>query len=95
VITYLIHFARPYKHARHYTGKTKNLPARLKQHRNGTGARLLAVLNDAGIGWEIAATWEGDCEKTLKARHDAARYCPDPECRDRRRKPSPGKETRS
>jgi predicted GIY-YIG superfamily endonuclease len=85
MITYLIHFDQPYKHARHYTGKTKDLPARLKKHREGSGARLLAVLNEQGIGWEVARTWEGDCEKALKARHDAARYCP--VCGGRRRKP--------
>jgi hypothetical protein len=31
---YLLHFSAPYKHARHYTGWTDDLPGRLDQHRD-------------------------------------------------------------
>lgn len=51
---YLLHFDRPYKHARHYLGWAKDLDARLEHHRAGTGARLLAVLKEHGIGFVLA-----------------------------------------
>ena len=47
---YLLHFDQPYKHARHYIGWAVNLTARLAAHERGYGARLLAVVRDAGIG---------------------------------------------
>ncbi|MDL4817376.1 hypothetical protein [Actinomadura opuntiae] len=40
-IVYLLHFTRPYKHAKHYTGWTSDLDARLAEHAAGRGARLL------------------------------------------------------
>lgn len=65
---YLVHFETPYRHAKHYLGSTADLDARLAQHRAGTGARLMAVITDAGIGWRIARTWSGDrrLERRLK-----------------------------
>lgn len=74
---YLIHFDRPYKHAKHYTGWTDNLERRLAEHRAGTGARLMAVIKEAGIGWQLARTWEGTRarERQLKQR-GASRHCP-------------------
>jgi hypothetical protein len=36
---YLLHFSAPYRHARHYTGWTDDLPARLTAHAAGRGAR--------------------------------------------------------
>lgn len=41
---YLIHFVRPYKHAKHYLGWTQDLSARLTAHRTGNGSRLMAVV---------------------------------------------------
>lgn len=75
---YLIHFARPYKHARHYLGSALNLEARLAHHRTGTGARLLAVVNEADIAWCVVRTWPGDktVERKLKDRHNAKKLCP-------------------
>lgn len=75
---YLLHFDRPYKHARHYTGWAADLDARLDQHRHGHGARLLAVLKDAGIGWQLARTWPGDRrrERQIKNMGGASRSCP-------------------
>jgi predicted GIY-YIG superfamily endonuclease len=75
---YLLHFDRPYAHARHYTGWTSDLTARLAEHANGHGARLPAVVRSAGIGWELARTWTGTraLERSLKRRHGASRYCP-------------------
>jgi predicted GIY-YIG superfamily endonuclease len=76
---YLIHFDRPYNHARHYTGWTRDLPARLAQHQAGRGARLMEVITDAGISWHVARTWPGDRtrERAIKDRHQAPKLCPD------------------
>ncbi len=75
---YLLHFDRPYGHARHYTGWTTDLTARLAEHAAGRGARLLAVVTAAGIGWTLARTWTGTraLERSLKRWHGASRYCP-------------------
>jgi hypothetical protein len=59
-VVYLVHFSEPYRHARHYTGWTVDLEARLAEHRAGRGARLLQVVAQAGIGWTLARTWEGN-----------------------------------
>lgn len=68
---YLLHFERPLAHARHYLGSADDLSARLGEHAAGRGARLLAVLHEQGIGWQLARTWQGDRhqERRLKHRH--------------------------
>ena len=48
-VVYLLHFARPFKHARHYVGYSELLPQRLAHHSKGTGARLMAAVSEAGI----------------------------------------------
>lgn len=75
---YLVHFAQRYRHARHYLGWAKSLPKRIKHHRSGTGARLLQVVNDQGIPWDVVRTWEGDRhrERQLKNQGGASRLCP-------------------
>jgi predicted GIY-YIG superfamily endonuclease len=75
---YLVHFAEPYRHARHYTGWTADLDARLKLHRADGGARLLEVIAHAGIEWTLARTWEGSRarERQLKRQGGASRRCP-------------------
>jgi predicted GIY-YIG superfamily endonuclease len=75
---YLLHFSRPLHHARHYLGSTSDLDQRLNEHRSGQGARLLEVITDLGISFELARTWEGDRkpERRLKNRHNAPRLCP-------------------
>lgn len=75
---YLIHFDRPFKHARHYLGWASNLEARLDHHRRGTGANLLRHVRDAGIGWTVARTWTGDRnrERQLKVQGGHSRKCP-------------------
>ncbi len=75
---YLLHFERPLAHARHYIGYTADLPARLEEHRSGRGARLLEVVTEAGIGFSVARTWEGDrtLERRLKNRKESPRLCP-------------------
>lgn len=75
---YLIHFNRPYRHARHYLGFTTNLDKRITDHLCGMGARLLEVVTAAGIEWRLARIWPGnrELERKLKRRKDAPRICP-------------------
>lgn len=77
-MVYLLHFDTPYHHARHYLGSTDDLNARLDAHRQGHGARLLAVVKAAGISWQLVRTWEGgrDLERRLKRQHHGPRLCP-------------------
>ena len=76
---YLLHFERPYRHARHYVGWTRDLEGRLADHRAGAGARLLQVLAEHGIGWRLAAAVPGDRgrERELKRRRWSTRRCPE------------------
>lgn len=75
---YLLHFERPYRHARHYLGYANDIEARLAEHRAGRGARLIEVIVQAGIDFRVARTWDGDrtLERRLKRRHASPRLCP-------------------
>jgi hypothetical protein len=41
------------------TSWARNVKRRLAEHEAGRGARLLAVVRDAGIGWQLARMWPG------------------------------------
>ncbi|MFF5228424.1 hypothetical protein [Dactylosporangium sp. NPDC000521] len=75
---YLLHFERPYQHARHYLGWASDLEARLADHLAGRGARLLAVVRSAGITWYLARTWDGTRarERQIKRQGGLSRSCP-------------------
>jgi predicted GIY-YIG superfamily endonuclease len=75
---YMLHFSAPYRHARHYTGWTDNLPERLARHQAGHGSRLIAVITAAGITFTLARTCPGDRhrERAIKNAGGAVRYCP-------------------
>lgn len=79
---YLLHFNRAYKHARHYIGfaqSSHSLTIRLEHHRNGTGARLMQVVREAGIDWQVARTWPDGTrtdERALKNKKHTSRFCP-------------------
>jgi predicted GIY-YIG superfamily endonuclease len=75
---YLIHFDKPYRHARHYLGSASRLKQRLARHRAGQGARLLDVIQQAGITWRCVRQWKGgqELERRLKRRHSGCRLCP-------------------
>ena len=75
---YLLHFSEAYKHARHYVGFTHNLTARLQAHSKGTGARLLEVITQAGLSFQLAKTWQGTrkIECAVKNQKNAPRFCP-------------------
>lgn len=77
-VVYLVHFTKPYRHARHYTGWTADLDSRLADHQAGRGARLLQVITQAGIDWKLARTWQGTRarERQLKRQGGASRRCP-------------------
>ena len=81
-MVYLLHFERPYHHARHYIGFARSadtLPKRIKHHRQGSGARLMEVIAAAGIGFEHVRTWpDGDrtFERRLKDQKHGPRLCP-------------------
>jgi hypothetical protein len=77
---YLLHFDQPYKHARHYVQQwtARNVKRRLAEHEAGRGARLLAVVREAGIGWQLARLWPGGRprERQIKRQGGHARKCP-------------------
>ncbi len=77
-LVYLLHFDRPYRHAKHYTGFTHDLDLRIAQHIVGDGAGLLQVIQTHGIGWQLARTWPGTraTERALKRQGGASRRCP-------------------
>lgn len=54
--------------------------ARIAQHRAGNGARLMAVIAQAGIGFRVTRIWAGateGTEKWLKDRNDRRVLCPE------------------
>jgi predicted GIY-YIG superfamily endonuclease len=77
-VIYMLHFDRPYRHARHYTGWTDDLLDRLDHHAKGTGARLVAVIWHAGIGFTLVRICEGTrrTERAIKNAGGVVRYCP-------------------
>jgi hypothetical protein len=90
-IIYLLHFdqlyvpypdAAPCACAGHYTGYVRggprSLKRRLAQHGTLSGARLMLVVREAGITWQLARTWPGtsERERQLKRQGGASRRCP-------------------
>src|SRR5689334_1281356 len=75
---YLLHFSAAFKHAKHYVGFTTDLESRLDAHSKGSGARLLEVVAEAGISFELARTWDGtrQTERQIKRHGGATRLCP-------------------
>ena len=57
---------------------TRDVKRRLAEHGAGRGARLLAVVQEAGIGWQLARMWPGGParERQIKAQGGHARQCP-------------------
>jgi hypothetical protein len=56
----------------------RNVKRRLAEHEAGRGARLLAVVREAGIGWQLARLWPGGRarERQIKRQGGHARHCP-------------------
>jgi predicted GIY-YIG superfamily endonuclease len=78
-VVYLIHFERPYHHARHYVGYTNDLADRIEQHRAGSGSRLLRAVSAAGIGFQVAWIWRSGSrrfERMVHRRKNTPKLCP-------------------
>lgn len=78
---YLLHFHRPFKHARHYTGWAKNVDSRLAEHFDGSAhsSRLVRAACQAGIGFDVARIWHNKTrndERQMKLQGGASRRCP-------------------
>lgn len=82
---YLLHFDRPYAHARHYLGYADDakLHERIDAHYNATPGdthhhRLMQVIRAAGISFTLARVWPGadrTKERQMKTRGHTRR-CP-------------------
>lgn len=85
-VVYLLHFPRPYRHAKHYLGWTeRELEARLHEHLTGQGSPLVySMCKQEGITTVeqlracVAQTWAADrhWERTIKNRGGKAKSCP-------------------
>lgn len=77
---YLLHFDRPFKHAKHYVGWTEDdtLEPRLEDHRRCRGSRLMAAVVQAGIDFSLARLWRGDrhLERRIKRMKATPQLCP-------------------
>ena len=76
---YLLHFARPHRHARHYLGWSRDLDARIAANRKRQGARLVEVVVSSGNDFMLARTRPSAArseERRLKLQHNSPRYCP-------------------
>lgn len=73
---YLLHFSAPYRHAAHYLGWTPGpLEDRLRIHQCGQGARLMEVVSNAGITFELARVTRTQ-ERARKHAGGLGQYCP-------------------
>lgn len=79
-IVYLLHFDKPFGHAKHYTGFVEHdVERRLKEHERGYGSRLVGAARKAGINFSLARLWhdvDRKYERDLKKRGGATRHCP-------------------
>lgn len=76
---YLLHFDKPYLHASHYIGFSDDMERRIEAHRDGYGAKLTRALVRAGIGFQVARTWQGGDRNFERRLHDYAnskKLCP-------------------
>lgn len=85
-MVYLLHFDRPYKHAKHYLGFARDgrLDERIDEHYfatpgDGKHHRLMQVIRAAGISFSVVRTWTGgrQRERQLKRQGGASRLCPE------------------
>lgn len=75
---YILHFDLPYHHALHYVGWALELFPRLDAHARGKGARLMEVLANVGIGWQLVSFRRGTRtdERKIKNAKNTGRFCP-------------------
>lgn len=79
---YIIHFERPFHHARHYVGWADDIEKRLQDHWMGRGAKILRAVRAAGIGWLVSRLMPGtrNDERKIKNGKNTSKLCPI--CRD-------------
>lgn len=66
-------------HARHYLGWAEDAEKRIREHAEGTGARLTQVLKERGLSFTTAKIWQSktrDFERQLKNQGGLSRHCP-------------------
>ena len=82
---YLLHFAEPYHHARHYLGYAVGIGrgrtyAKAQARGVALGAHELVMsVQAAGIAIEVADVWIGEgreLQRAMRASHNLARFCP-------------------
>jgi hypothetical protein len=85
-VIYMLHFDRPYRHAKHYVGWTADLLDRLDAHAKGNGARLVEVIWQAGIGFTLVRICEAPAAPNAPSSTPGrGRYCrPAPPALERR-----------
>ncbi len=74
---YTLHLWPPLAHAKHYTGSSNKIKARLTDHALGRGARMLQVQAERGGRWVLAQVEPGgrDREREIKQQHNTPRRC--------------------
>lgn len=76
---YLLHFDRPYEHARHYIGFTEGpVEDRIALHLRGQGSPLVRAAVESGIEVSLAVTYQGTraWERRFKRRKNTSHICP-------------------
>lgn len=76
---YLLHFTKPFHHARHYLGTAADVYQRLAEHVSGAGSPLVRAVIGAGIDVELVRVWKRGgrtFERKLKRGKNVPRYCP-------------------
>jgi hypothetical protein len=89
---YLLHFDRPYRHAKHYLGYARDESAmhrRIDSHYNATAGdgqnhRLLVVLREAGISFTLARVWPDGTRMQERSKKKAGKSRICPICREQR-----------
>ncbi len=71
---YMLHFTRPYYHARHYLGFATKLERRLINHLSGRGSPLVRAVVEAGIEVFLARRWDQVTSKLERRGHDDSGY---------------------
>ena len=80
-VIYLVHIEPAFRHARHYVGSCEAalLPARMRRHTRGQGARLLRAALASGHNLTLARVWlaaSRNLEKEIKASGHVKARCP-------------------
>ena len=79
-MVYILHFDKPFHHARHYVGYTgrADVKERFEEHFTPKGNPLVRAAHKAGIKIIVTRTMKGDrsLERQIKDTHNTSRFCP-------------------